>query len=791
MTHFPRLSHRFASAIPATILLLWSGTASVRAASLLEFFFPVENARFNTEDDEIVVLPVRWGDRSQDLVLYDPGGQAFSNGRIPTEDVVGAIAAAADAWNEVPGAGFEFGSIRRFSSSQLDPPLPTRVALDRHNLISFRDASLNDPAGDIAAFSLFFMERAVRGSDAVNDDVEGRPVDFDGDGRPDYVLENRNYAQGEILECDILFNGALDWQILEETAPGALDIQAVATHLLGRMQGIAPSYIVDATMFPAVFDGTETFPTDPMAVRTLHFDDMLAASLVGGAGVSAGTGEIVGQVADGAFLAGLPEGFVVDSNDPLVMEDLFLTKIPVYLGRPASNFPPGVHPDNVGSGIGTIRLLAQVFTGRDLRYPAGQGGVSGLEPSTTTSPNIDFDDRGEDLDGDGFLDPGEDLDADGELDRSTRKLDGIFVFPGLPPATDYVVHIDEDRLAAVVEGSLDISPVVNFLGQRESYRKEFFGGSCGPLPDDFRQDLGLFPSLIEVTAGATTAGIDILTNVEDTETCPTPTPSPTPSPTPTPPPLPSSLANLSTRGFVGTDTNVMIGGFIVEGGEKTVLVSGIGPDLANFGVADPLADPELALFQGQTAIATNANWRLSANHAEIEASGYRPGNDLEAAILTTLAPGAYTAKLEGAGGGTGVGLVQVFDLGGEGTLSNLSTRLFVGTEQRVMIAGLTIDGEAGKKVLLRGIGPSLGAFGIPDALADPVLGVFLGQTPVAANDNWIDAPDTAGIRATGLAPFNDLESALLIPLPPGSYTAVLTGRAGTVGTGLVEIYEIE
>lgn len=256
---------------------------------------------------------------------------------------------------------------------------------------------------------------------------------------------------------------------------------------------------------------------------------------------------------------------------------------------------------------------------------------------------------------------------------------------------------------------------------------------------------------------------------------------------------PSILSNISTRGFVGTGSEVMIPGFIVAGtGTKRVLVSGIGPNLSEFGIQSPLADPSLFLLRGQNVLSSNDDWRDGPDAAAIEASGFAPVDDRESAILAELAPGEYTAILNGADGGTGVGLVQVFDLGGTATLTNISTRLPVGSDQRAMIAGFAVGGATLKRVLVRGLGPTLAGapFNVPGAMADPELTIFEGQTPLAANFDWMDAANAAEVAASGFAPPIAAEPAILITLEPGQYTAVLTGANGTEGTALVEVYEL-
>ena len=171
--------------------------------------------------------------------------------------------------------------------------------------------------------------------------------------------------------------------------------------------------------------------------------------------------------------------------------------------------------------------------------------------------------------------------------------------------------------------------------------------------------------------------------------------------------------------------NVLIAGFIIQGdGNKRVLIRGIGPSLAAFGIADPLQDPTLELNSSRgRLLASSDNWPGNANAAEIMTTGLAPSSPNESALLLSVAPGSYTAVLRGSAGGTGVGLVEVYDLDANGvaTVVNISTRGFIQTGENVMIGGLIITGNDPSQLVLRGIGPSLSDAGVPEVLADPLL----------------------------------------------------------------------
>jgi hypothetical protein len=248
---------------------------------------------------------------------------------------------------------------------------------------------------------------------------------------------------------------------------------------------------------------------------------------------------------------------------------------------------------------------------------------------------------------------------------------------------------------------------------------------------------------------------------------------------------------------VQTGDNVGIGGFIITGSTpKRVIIRAIGPTLARYEIGDVLADPVLELHgPGAFATITNDNWR-DTQEAEIQATGIPPTGDLESAIVATLVPGAYTAIVRGDGSTSGVALVEVYDLnhGVDSKLANLSTRAFVGTGEDIVIAGFLLSDEsASNTVVVRGIGPSLapGSFPASAVLADPILELRDSNGMLLiANDDWQDNPvQAAEITAAGLAPANNLESGIAAILPPGLYTALLSGVNNGTGIGVVEVYD--
>jgi autotransporter-associated beta strand protein len=329
-------------------------------------------------------------------------------------------------------------------------------------------------------------------------------------------------------------------------------------------------------------------------------------------------------------------------------------------------------------------------------------------------------------------------------------------------------YIADTAVLSVVTGStVDLS----FNGTPDTVSALFVDGLVQPAGLYGSASSGAPNPLPEFTGSGT-----ILTT-----TAPTPTPS-------------VQATNLSTRLLVGTGNNVGIGGFIVTGGgPRHILLRGTGPSLSET-ITDALPDPSLQL-RGPTGFQTltNDNWR-ETQEAEIIATGRAPSNDLESAIVADLFPGAYTAILAGNVGTTGVGLLELFDvsINQNSRLANISTRANVGTADEIVIAGFILGGaNDGEPIIVRGLGPSLSETGV-SALPDPKLELRNEQgLLIASDDNWMDNPTQAAIiQAAGLAPSNDLESAIAATVMPGAYTVLLSGVNDGTGVGLVEVYDL-
>lgn len=268
------------------------------------------------------------------------------------------------------------------------------------------------------------------------------------------------------------------------------------------------------------------------------------------------------------------------------------------------------------------------------------------------------------------------------------------------------------------------------------------------------------------------------------------------------------LVNLATRASVGLGADFLIAGFTLSGTQpRTVLVRGIGDQLVDFGVRGVLRDPVVTIFDARAReLATNDDWWRTSEEstAALEEAARQVGafaqqaTARDAAVLTTLPPGSYTVQVSGLIATTGVGLVEIYEMGkaGANRLVNLSSRAVVGTDANILIPGFVLSGVKPRRMLVRAVGPGLVDFGLTGALADPTLAVFRGEARIAENDNWGDGGAAAAVAEAGAAvgafplKTGSRDAAVVVELAPGSYTVQVAGARRTTGTALVEIYEL-
>ena len=277
---------------------------------------------------------------------------------------------------------------------------------------------------------------------------------------------------------------------------------------------------------------------------------------------------------------------------------------------------------------------------------------------------------------------------------------------------------------------------------------------------------------------------------------------------------PGHLSNLSARAEVGTGANIIFGGFEIgpvgTGGQLPVLIRGSGPALAAFSVPDVLPDPQLQLFSSADAVlATNDGWagsaQVSSTASAVGAFPWTSPTSHDAALVETLAAGGYTAQIAGENGDTGDALLEIYDASAAGSftagatrLVNLSARVDVGTGANVLEAGFVIAGDSALTVLIRASGPALAAapFNVTGTLPDPQLTLQNPATGavLAANAAWGGdaeiASTAASVGAFSWSVPSSHDSALVVTLPPGNYTAAAAGTGGDTGVALVEVYEV-
>jgi arylsulfate sulfotransferase len=264
------------------------------------------------------------------------------------------------------------------------------------------------------------------------------------------------------------------------------------------------------------------------------------------------------------------------------------------------------------------------------------------------------------------------------------------------------------------------------------------------------------------------------------------------------PTVQARVQNLSTRGTVMSGDNVLINGFVVSGPDpKTVVVRALGPSLSSFGLSNVLADPVLTVYNSSGAVvASNDDWQRDIGRTFIAQNGLAPSDPSEAAALVAnLSPGAYTVVVTGKNSTEGISLAEVYEIpqpGINSKLTNVSGRSFVGTGDNALISGFVVGDVGNATVVVRALGRSLASFGVSDPLTDPVLTIYDSKgSLIASNDNWQSDPNNVLLLPkNGLAPPNPFDSAVVLHLPAGAYTAIVRGANGATGNALVEVYHL-
>lgn len=266
----------------------------------------------------------------------------------------------------------------------------------------------------------------------------------------------------------------------------------------------------------------------------------------------------------------------------------------------------------------------------------------------------------------------------------------------------------------------------------------------------------------------------------------------------------SRLVNISSRAVVGSGENALITGVVVaDTAGKQYLARAVGPTLAAFGAEGTVPDPQLSIFTSEgVEWFRNNGWQNGpdpvqlSRHARDVGAFPLPAGSNDSALAVRLPAGAYTINITTPSGQDGIGLAELYELDSNGRTVNLSTRATVGTGDHVLIGGFVVQGAAYKRMLIRAIGPTLAAFGVGNAVLDPVLTIYSGSTVVASNERWgaaANAPQiTAATSRVGAFQLgaNSADAALLITLPPGAYTVEVRSRDGSVGVALLEIYDL-
>ena len=593
-------------------------------------------------------------------------------------------------------------------------------------------------------------------------------------------------------------------------------------HILGDLINPATGNMIQNNFVGVAADGKSSVGnrTEPApAPGTTEGNNLFGIEISGGnnnlvGGVVAGARNVVGLNASGIEIDNGGQGNVIEGNfvgvgaDGVTPAGQLLHGIDLRssngfgapLGPPQAN-EPGVSNNQIGGTVAGAGNLVEFN---------GTGGIAifGNPVSVSNQPNV-----GNAIEGNSVFENGRSFltASSAPLPLLGIDLTNGFTFPrddgftandskghGAPNDPNNFQNFPVLTSAASSGGMTNVSGTFS-AAPNTTYRFEFFANDPDPLglPAEGQQFIGFVNKTTDINGNASfsVSFNAVLANgriVTATATDPLGNTSEF-SP---PPPAQAQVLNLSTRLRVETGNNVGIGGFIITGTvPKKVVLRGLGPSLSRFNLSGLLLDPVLELHQSNGAlIVMNDNWK-DTQRAQIEGSIFQPFDDRESVILATLQPGAYTAILRGKNQTAGLGLVEVYDNDQEADsrLANISTRGFVQLQDNVMIGGFVLGGGSGNtQIAVRGLGPSLSQFGLSNLLADPTLELHDSNgTTLISNDDWQNDAVSAGqLTAHGLGLQDPKESGIFTSPPPGAYTAILAGKNGGIGIGLVEIYNV-
>lgn len=598
-------------------------------------------------------------------------------------------------------------------------------------------------------------------------------------------------VKGSLAQIDTLL-GKINIELLAEDAPKTvenflqyIDAARYANTIVHRS---VPSFVIQGGGYFSrlPIEHIATFPAVVNEYKVSNTRGTLAMAKLGGNPNSATSEWFINLADNSANLNSQNGGFTVFAR--VIGTGMTVADAIAALPRSSDDFP--LYNYTAGSSATAANLL----TVRDIRrisaYPAV--GVPGVMAFTVTSSNTAV--ATASLSGSTLtLTPGATAGTatisvkatDSNANQTEATFSVQVALPAIPPA---IVVQPPTGVAAGVGQTVVLNVVAT--GPSLAYQWKQVSGSGTAIPVVGATN----PTLVFTNITASIAGVYFCTvsnangSVDSAGTILTVSNTSTPS----------RLTNLSVRSFVGTGSKTLIAGFVTAGtGAKATAIRGIGPTLGSFGVTSLLADPMLdvrSAATGQPLVASNDNW--SGDNGSAYGGFALPVGSKDAVVVSSLPAGGYTAQVTGAAGGTGNGMVEVYDAAIANTnvrFINLSARTQVDAGQ-ILFAGFSVGAGAAKSLLVRAAGPALGAFAVTDAMADPKIEVFDSSgVKIMQNDNWGGSDTLSSLGASvGAFAFTSgaRDAALALTVPPGGYTIQVSGVDASAGVVLVEVYEL-